>query len=119
MPYLDEDGKQVEPDKPNALKFERFIFDLLPQAANPIVVEYTEQECFAPLKNAPGAEKDTAEYVQRFMADQHREWLEGAGAEVAEGVVVEIDPLWGVDAETTAARVEPGTKFDEPTYLCD
>ena len=53
--------------KPNALKFERFIFDLLPHAANAIVVEYPEAEVFAPLKNAPGADRDTPEYVQRFM----------------------------------------------------
>ncbi len=32
VPYLDGDGNLVEPTEPNALKFERFIFDLLPQA---------------------------------------------------------------------------------------
>ena len=58
-------GRRVEPTQPNALKFERFIFDLLPHAANAIVVEYPEREVFAPLKNAPGAERDTPEYVRR------------------------------------------------------
>ena len=74
----------IEPAEPNALKFERFIFDLLPHAKNPLVVEYAEEEVFAPLKNAPGAERDTPEYVQRFMMAQHRKWLEAAGTRVAE-----------------------------------
>jgi UDP-N-acetylglucosamine/UDP-N-acetylgalactosamine diphosphorylase len=119
VPHLNDEGKLVEPTEPNALKFERFIFDLLPQAARPIVVEYTEQECFAPLKNAPGEPKDTPEYVQRFMIAQHREWLEAAGAQVAEGVAVEIDPVWAVDAEEVAKRVKAGTTFSEETFFSD
>lgn len=119
VPHLDANGNLVEPTEPNALKFERFIFDLLPQAARPIVVEYTEQECFAPLKNAPGAPKDTPEYVQRFMVDQHCEWLTEAGAKVEEGVAVEIDPVWGVDAGEVAKRVDSSTTYTEATYLRD
>jgi len=119
VPHINAAGKLVEPTEPNALKFERFIFDLLPQAKRPIVVEYTEEECFAPLKNAPGAPKDTPEYVQQFMVNQHREWLEAAGAKIADGVAVEIDPLWGVDAEVVAQRVEAGQVIDEPTLLRD
>ena len=53
MPFVDEAGKHVEPQEPNALKFERFIFDLVPHAKNPLVVEFAEAEVFAPLKNAP------------------------------------------------------------------
>lgn len=119
VPHLDESGNLVEPTAPNALKFERFIFDLLPQANKPIVVEYTEEECFAPLKNAPGASKDTEEYVQQFMVAQHREWLASAGVKVADGVAVEIDPLWAVDAEQVAQRATPGMEITEPTYLHD
>jgi len=117
VPYLDTEGNDVEPSEPNALKFERFIFDLLPEARRPIVVEYAEQDCFAPLKNAAGAEKDTAEYVQRMMFAQHRRWLEAAGACVAGGVNVEISPLFALDAEEVAERVEPGQKFDKSQYL--
>ncbi|MCO6046809.1 UTP--glucose-1-phosphate uridylyltransferase [Aeoliella sp. ICT_H6.2] len=119
VPHLNAEGKLVEPTEPNALKFERFIFDLLPQAERPIVVEYTEQECFAPLKNAPGAPKDTPEYVQQFMVDQHREWLEAAGAKVDGDVAVEIDPVWAVDADEVAKRVDADTTFTEATYLRD
>jgi UDP-N-acetylglucosamine/UDP-N-acetylgalactosamine diphosphorylase len=75
VPHVNEAGKAVNPKEPNALKFERFIFDLLPQAKNPLVVEYAEEEVFAPVKNAPGASRDTPEYVQRFMSRQYRNWL--------------------------------------------
>jgi UDP-N-acetylglucosamine/UDP-N-acetylgalactosamine diphosphorylase len=117
VPYVDEAGKIVEPKEPNALKFERFIFDLVPHARNPLVVEFREEEVFAPLKNAPGAEKDTPEYVERFMIAQHRKWLEAVGTKVGGGVPVEISPLWALDAEGVAERKDRPAIIDRPTYL--
>jgi UDP-N-acetylglucosamine/UDP-N-acetylgalactosamine diphosphorylase len=117
VPHLDDAGGRIEPTKPNALKFERFIFDLLPHAENALVVEYAEEDVFAPLKNAPGAERDTAEYVQRFMIDQHRRWLVRAGVQVPRSVPVEISPLWALDAEGVAARTDLPKSIDQPTYL--
>ncbi|HEX4414500.1 MAG TPA: UDPGP type 1 family protein [Lacipirellulaceae bacterium] len=115
--FVDATGKLVQPREPNALKFERFIFDLLPHAKNPLVVEFEEREVFAPLKNAPGAERDTHEYVQRHIVEQHRRWLEAAGTRVAEGVNVEISPLWGLDAEGVASRSDRPSQIDRATYL--
>ena len=48
--YIDAAGKPVEPGEPNAVKFERFIFDLMPQARRAIVVEVDRHEAFAPLE---------------------------------------------------------------------
>jgi UDP-N-acetylglucosamine/UDP-N-acetylgalactosamine diphosphorylase len=115
--FIDNRGKLVQPENPNALKFERFIFDLLPHAKRPIVLEYAEAESFAPLKNAPGEPKDTPEYVQRFMLDQHRRWLEAAGAKLAGGVKIEISPLFAVDAQQVAEIVSPGRVFERSEYL--
>lgn len=117
VPHVDEAGRLVEPAEPNALKFERFIFDLLPHAENAIVVEYPERDVFAPLKNAPGADRDTPEYVRKFMIDQHRRWLEAAGVKLADGVPVEISPLWALDAAGVAARSHRPRSIDQPTYL--
>ncbi len=117
VPCLDAAGNQVVPEKPNALKFERFIFDLLPEAKRPIVVEYPEQDCFAPLKNAPDAEKDTEQYVHQMMFAQHRRWLEAAGAHLAEGTNIEISPLFALDAKEVAEKIEPGRKFSDSEYL--
>ncbi|MEO0531679.1 MAG: UTP--glucose-1-phosphate uridylyltransferase [Planctomycetota bacterium] len=117
VPHLDSAGNEVTPTENNALKFERFIFDLLPKAQRPIVVEYAEAEVFAPLKNASGAPKDTPEYVQQFLVDQHRGWLTDAGIDVPEGTLVEISPLWALDAAGVAERAKEGVAIDGATYL--
>jgi UDP-N-acetylglucosamine/UDP-N-acetylgalactosamine diphosphorylase len=117
VPFVDDKGKLVEPKQPNALKFERFIFDLLPHAKNPLVVEFAEADVFAPLKNASGAEKDTPEYVERFMSAQHRKWLEAAGTRVAKDAVVEISPLWALDAEGVVERNDRPKLIERATYL--
>jgi UDP-N-acetylglucosamine/UDP-N-acetylgalactosamine diphosphorylase len=119
VPFIDELGRLVEPKEPNALKFERFIFDLLPHARNPLVVEFAEEDVFAPLKNAPGASRDTPEYVHQFMIAQHRKWLETAGTKVGNGVAVEISPLWALDADGVANRTDRPKSITSDTYLSE
>ncbi|MDZ7616616.1 MAG: UTP--glucose-1-phosphate uridylyltransferase [Patescibacteria group bacterium] len=115
--HLAEDGQLVTPSAPNALKFERFIFDLIPSARNALVVEIDPAQGFAPLKNAPGAPSDTPETVRAAMIAEHGRWLAAAGAELREGVQVEISPLVALDAEMLAAKVAPGTQVTRDTYL--
>ncbi len=116
VPYVDASGRRIEPASENALKFERFIFDLLPSAARAIVVEVDPREHFAPLKNASGT-ADTPEEVRARMVALHGRWLRAARAELLDGVPVEISPLWALDAGEAAARVPPGMKITEPTYF--
>ncbi len=117
VPTIDTRGEQVEPTEPNALKFERFVFDLVPEARNAIVVERARDEVFGPLKNAPGAASETADWVRQRTLALHRRWLEQAGATLADGVPVEISPLMALDPEQLATRIEPGLHIAEPTYL--
>jgi UDP-N-acetylglucosamine/UDP-N-acetylgalactosamine diphosphorylase len=117
VPHLSEDGQFVDPAEPNALKFERFIFDLLPHAKGAIVIEADEEQVFAPLKNAPEAKRDTPEFVQERMIKQHRQWLQEAGVKVADGVAVEISPLFALDAEETRKKIDSSVEMDTPTYL--
>ncbi len=77
--YVDDRGNLVEPTQPNAMKFERFIFDLLPLAARSIVVETDPTRTFAPVKNAPGEPTDSPESCQAAMVALYRQWLEAAG----------------------------------------
>ena len=93
--------------QPNAIKFERFIFDLMPPARNAIVVEVDPRAAFAPLKNASGAKDDTPESVRAQMSALHRGWLRQAGAEVADDVPVEISPLYALDAEELRRKSRP------------
>lgn len=115
--YVDAQGNRVEPDHDNALKFERFIFDLLPEAQRAIVVECDEAAEFAPVKNAPGSERDSPETVQAQMIALHASWLRTAGAEVMDGVPVEISPLFALDAAQVREKVKPGTKIAEAAYF--
>jgi UDP-N-acetylglucosamine/UDP-N-acetylgalactosamine diphosphorylase len=117
VPHLDATGKLVEPASPNATKFERFIFDLMPMAQNAIVVEGDEREVFAPLKNASGAEKDTPETTRRAIIVRANRWLERAGCKVDEGVAVEISPLLALDPDELQARVPTTLRVERDTYL--
>ena len=119
--YLDEAGKQAQPDKENALKFERFIFDVLPLAERWAVVETSRKEEFAPLKNATGA--DSPEAVKLAISDLAADWLQAAGVNVPKkpaggaAVALEVGPLFALDAEAFAAKVDRNTKIDGPRYF--
>jgi UDP-N-acetylglucosamine/UDP-N-acetylgalactosamine diphosphorylase len=116
--HVDAQGRKVDPPRPNAIKFERFIFDLLPAAHAAIVVEVDEAEAFAPLKNGPGEARDTPESVQRQMIELHTAWLRAAGCEVLAGVPVEISPLFAQSAAEVAAQIRPATVVTQPRYFC-
>jgi UDP-N-acetylglucosamine/UDP-N-acetylgalactosamine diphosphorylase len=115
--HVDAQGRRVEPKQPNALKFERFIFDLLPSAERAIVVEVDRAEAFSPLKNASGQKADTPETVRADMMAQHARWLRRAGAEVADRVAVEISPLFALNPEELAEKIPPGTRVTKDVYF--
>lgn len=119
VPFVDETGQLVEPEAPNAIKFERFIFDLLPLAARSFVVEGDAAEVFAPVKNANGAEVDTPDTAQAALLAQHRRWLTAAGAHVDDSIRVEIHPNWALDQAAVVERLASGSqvKFHADTFL--
>ncbi len=121
VPHLDENGRDVNPERENALKFETFIFDALPMAERWSVVEAARREEFAPVKNATGV--DSPETARQAINDLAAEWLTRAGVRVprnAEGsasVALEISPLYALDAEELAAKLAKGTTVTGPTYF--
>ena len=121
VPYVDESGNLVSPKEPNAIKFERFIFDALPMAENSTMVETDRAIEFEPLKNATGS--DSPESVRKRMTELYANWLERAGAVVnrlPDGSVpfgIEISPLLALDAEELKHKLEPGLVVDKATYL--
>ncbi len=117
VPFVDANGQTIKPSSPNAYKFERFIFDLLPMAERSIVVEGDATKVFAPVKNADGAPTDTPEASRNAISNLHKSWLEEAGAIVDDGIVVEIHPAWAMDANDVKAKIEPGLKVQKPTYF--
>jgi UDP-N-acetylglucosamine/UDP-N-acetylgalactosamine diphosphorylase len=105
--------RTVNPDKDNALKFERFIFDVLPMCERWTAVATSRREEFAPLKNATGA--DSPKSVKQAMIDLACDWLTKAGASVAPGVAVEISPLWALEPDDV--RIDRGMKIDAARYF--
>jgi UDP-N-acetylglucosamine/UDP-N-acetylgalactosamine diphosphorylase len=123
VPYIDAAGKLIEPDSPNALKFERFIFDLLPAAERAFVMEVDARRAFAPVKNAPGDARDTPESVQAQMVELHKQWLASGEAKVEPGVPVEISPLFALDEADVALRQREGRlpremHVTQPRFFC-
>ena len=114
--FIDDNNEVINPDLPNAIKFERFIFDLLPLAGRAVIVEVDEQANFAPLKNASGF--NTPDSVRSQMVQLHRRWLHDVGVEVANGVDVEISPLFANSVDELRDKLDSGTVIDRPTYLC-
>ena len=118
MPYVDETGRRIEPEKPNAVKLERFIFDAIPLAANPLILQTVRAEEFSPVKNATGV--DSAETSRRDMNRRAARWLEESGFDVprrADGEpdgLLEISPLLALDADhlreqmVVPPRIAPG-----------
>jgi len=71
-PFFSFEGKVETPSQPNAWKFERFIFDLLPFSQNVRALLYPREICFAPLKNFSG--EDSLTTVQQAL--QHSDAMQ-------------------------------------------
>jgi UDP-N-acetylglucosamine/UDP-N-acetylgalactosamine diphosphorylase len=110
--YCDEQGKTIKPDKPNAYKFEKFIFDALPDAKEALILEFSRQDEFAPVKNAEGS--DSPESSRAAMVEKFAGWFSRCGVKVprdASGrvaVKIEIDPVYAHNAATLAMRLPKG-----------
>jgi UDP-N-acetylglucosamine/UDP-N-acetylgalactosamine diphosphorylase len=123
VPYLNEKGQIIHPEKENALKFERFIFDLLPLADRFVIVETSRQEEFVPLKNASGP--DSPETVRQALSNLYGRWLEQAGVrlphtETADfAIPIEISPLFALDAAELTTRLPPGWSLQGNSVLLD
>ncbi len=121
VPYVDENGRGIEPEKPNAIKLEQFVFDAIPLAKNAIVYETERAEEFSPVKNAQG--NDSPATCRRDQVRRAARWLESAGTKVARkdgepDAAVEISPLYAVNADQAKTRDHPSQiKPGESCYL--
>jgi len=122
VPCVDlESGRRIEPDSPNAVKLESFVFDALPLANNPLLLEVDRREEFSPVKNASGV--DSLETSHRDQVARACRWLEGAGVNVprkddgSPDVTVCITPSFALDGESIGekakdiAPLQPGQRL--------
>ena len=68
--YLDKDGNLVTSDKPNAYKFESFLFDAFESLDDMAILRVKREEEFAPVKNAEGV--DSPETARKLYNDFHK-----------------------------------------------
>lgn len=120
VPYVDDNGEKVEPEAPNAVKLERFVFDAIPFCRKSIVMETSRIDEFAPIKNATGV--DSVESSRRIQTVRVAAWLEEVGVKVPRkpdgdpDCVLEISPLtaWGPEdlvGKPLPRAIEPGAKL--------
>lgn len=124
IPTIDATGNPVKPAKPNGVKFEMFVFDALPFARHPVVIETNREDDFSPVKNAEGV--DSPKTCREDQLRQFARWLQAAGATVATdatglpAVAIEVSPLFGVDAPTFGeswAKLSPQPAVTDGLYL--
>jgi UDP-N-acetylglucosamine/UDP-N-acetylgalactosamine diphosphorylase len=106
VPYIDERGQAVKPEKPNAVKLELFIFDALPLAEQSIILETDRTQEFAPIKNAQG--DDSPDSSKQLQTERAAQWLAEHGVTVPRrndgqvDAVIEISPLTAIESRDLA-----------------
>lgn len=102
---IDAQGAPVKPSSPNGIKFEMFVFDALPFARNPVVIETLRANDFSPVKNAEGVDSPAS-----CRDDQLRQFARWANAN---GAAVPVDAT-GLPA--FAFEVAPSFGYDEASF---
>jgi UDP-N-acetylglucosamine/UDP-N-acetylgalactosamine diphosphorylase len=121
IPFINEDGRLITPRRPNGIKFESFVFDVLKWAKGSIIMEVRRREEYSPIKNREGS--SSPETARQDMMNLYADWLEYAGVSVPrdkDGNVdgrVEISPLFALDKEELAKKIDRGLYFNKELYL--
>ncbi len=106
IPTIDAAGRSVKPERPNGVKFELFVFDALPFADNPVVIETDRADDFSPVKNADGL--DSPKTCADDQCRQFARWLRANGADLPVDETgrppfdLEVSPLFGYDEDSFA-----------------
>jgi UDP-N-acetylglucosamine/UDP-N-acetylgalactosamine diphosphorylase len=120
---IDQAGNRIEPQKPNGIKLETFVFDALPRAKNSMILETLRDQEFAPVKNAAGT--DSAESARRMMIERWAGWLEEAGITVprktdgSADAKIEIAHSFALERDDLKSRLNeiPEIKPGQSIYL--
>lgn len=123
VPYCDDEGRPCKPDKANAFKFEKFIFDALPDAGTSLLLEFAREEEFAPVKNAEG--EDSPATSRSAMMEKFARWFEAAGVRVPRDAAgrpacrIEVDPVYANGPESLRAAIPKGFRISGDILLKD
>ena len=124
IPTVDAAGRPVKPETANGVKFEMFVFDALPAAKNPVVIETLRVDDFSPVKNAAGV--DSPQTCRDDQMRQFARWLRANGVALdtdATGkprLTLEVAPLFGYDEDSFAdawKKLSPPPAIVDALYL--
>ncbi len=123
IPFIDQRGNPVEPEQPNGIKLESFVFDALPLASKSIILQTIRSKEFAPVKNATGV--NSVEISKQMIVNRAANWLESAGVNVPrkqDGSVdclLEIAPSFALEKADIKAKLNqiPQIKPKDTIYL--
>ncbi|MHC4337849.1 MAG: UTP--glucose-1-phosphate uridylyltransferase [Planctomycetota bacterium] len=123
IPHIDQQANPVEPDQPNGIKLETFVFDALPLASKSVILQTIRNQEFAPTKNAAGL--DSVETTRQMMVARAADWLESAGATIPKkpdgspDCLIEIAPSFALEKDDVKAKTNriPEIKPNDKLYL--
>ena len=108
-------GHWITPTSENAIKYERFIFDVLPRIQNCLVMEVEREEEFCPLKNSTG--EFSPNHVRQAMITRAVRWLRTRCELPSTVGPVEISPLFALEVNDLK-HWEPPTEWPTgPSFL--
>ena len=121
VPYIDERGERVVPEKENGIKFECFVFDALPYARKVVHMEIIREKEYTPIKTSDGPDSPGA--AKARMTGLYAQWLEAAGVKVPRddsgtvAALIEISPLYALDEEELGRKVDESLVVGDEFYL--
>jgi len=110
-----EKAPAAEPDGRPVLKFEKFIFDVLPLAESVEALEVERREEFSPVKRPEG--RESPQTARSDMMAEFGRWLKRAGVSVPEGAEVEIGPLFALDEQGLLESLDRSKRLQWPLVL--
>jgi len=123
IPCIDRQGKLIEPQQPNGIKLESFVFDALPLASRSIILQTLRSEEFSPVKNATGP--DSSETAGKMMIARAADRLESAGVTIprrpdgSADCIIEIAPSFALEKDDIKVKLNriPKIRPGDRIYL--